>query len=169
MIKWDNCKSQKQRGSLFDAVEPKSIPHTLMCKPNAWGSCSSAHFSSLNPGMGMKFCSSTNTLPPYPEGSMGHIAVSRDCNVICDDVANRNDSLDERPGIKTPGALTASLVKQREEDQNNKLIWLTMAKRWSKFWKQSSDQNLESSLWIFSNQTYCVTFHVSWYFYAFDC
>ena len=57
----------------------------------------------------MKFCSSTNTLPPYPEGSVGHIAASRDCNVIFDDVADRNDSLDERPGIKTPEALTASL------------------------------------------------------------
>ena len=29
------------------------------------------------------------------------------------------------------------------------------AKRWSKFWKQLSDQNVESSLWIINNQTHC--------------
>lgn len=62
--------------------------------------------------MGMKFCFSTNTLPPYPEGSVGHTAASRDCSVICNAVVNRNDSLDERRGIKTPEAFTTSQTRK---------------------------------------------------------
>ena len=66
-----NVKSYKKRGSLFDALKPSSAPQTLTCKPITWGSCSSAHFGSMSRGMGMKFCFSTNTLPPHPEAVTG--------------------------------------------------------------------------------------------------
>lgn len=69
--KWNKCKSYKERESLLDALKPSSAPQTLTCKPITWGSWSSAHFGSMSQGMGMKFCFSTNTLPPHPEAVTG--------------------------------------------------------------------------------------------------